>query len=115
MNTDAELIALLYQEKTTPDIIVAIPGYFASFCDVTSEVVCLMLRLTIAGPYYSSQSKQNLFCHHLTEFMRQFMTEYSNRYGHSISPTVSKRSSDSESIDEVMKNVTNDDHVSDGW
>jgi len=30
---------------------VAIPGYFASICDVTSKSVCLTLRLEIADPY----------------------------------------------------------------
>jgi len=49
MNTDAELFALQYKEKTTCDIIVEVPGCFASICDVRSESFCL--RLAIADPY----------------------------------------------------------------
>jgi len=39
------------KKKTTRDVIVAIPGYFASIYDVTSESVCLTLRLVIANLY----------------------------------------------------------------
>jgi len=34
MNTNPELFALLYKEKTTRDIIVAIPEYYASIRDI---------------------------------------------------------------------------------
>jgi len=50
MNTNAELFALYYKERTTRDIIVAVPGYFTSICDVTSQSVCLTLRLGISDP-----------------------------------------------------------------
>ena len=41
---------MLSNIKKTRDIIVAIPGQFASICEVTSESVGLTLRLVIADP-----------------------------------------------------------------
>jgi len=51
MNTNSELFALWFKERTTRDMIVMIPGYFASIGVVTTESVCLTLRLAIADRY----------------------------------------------------------------
>jgi len=51
MYANAELFAFQHKEKTTRDIIVMIPGYVASICDITSKSVCLTIKLAIVDPY----------------------------------------------------------------